>query len=180
MSCPFRIMCINSIPASTHLADWNDLKLSIGLVTRLMARWSCSTMLLRYFTCRTMTGVSPRALISSMAALLAPLLSKVTFSGTPLAFMALSKNRRAAALSRLAVRRKSTRLAFLVYSTTKVFPDPFDLEVCFVHSPTDTNWPLVFTKDFFKGGQKPDRPAVDRRMVDEHASLLAIISSRWR
>ncbi|AOS81174.1 hypothetical protein Q5W_20530 [Hydrogenophaga sp. PBC] len=55
-----------------------------------------------------MIGISPRALISSMAALLALLLSRVTFSGTPLAFMALSKKRTAAALSRWAVSRKST------------------------------------------------------------------------
>jgi hypothetical protein len=33
----------------------NDLKLSIGLLTRLTAQWSCSTML-RYFTCRTTIG----------------------------------------------------------------------------------------------------------------------------
>ena len=65
-------------------------------------------MLFRYLTCRTMIGVSPLALISSMAALLAPLLSMVTFSGTPLVCMALSKKRRAATLSRLAVSRKST------------------------------------------------------------------------
>ena len=51
-------------------------------------------------------------------------------------------------------------------------PDTFDLYVCFVHSPTDTDWPLVFTKDFFKGGRKPDRSAVDRRVVDKHAWLL--------
>src|SRR5665647_1667618 len=63
-------------------------------------------------------------------------------------------------------------LALLVYRAVKILPDAFDLDVGFVHSPTDTNRPLVFTKDFFKGGQKPDRPAVDRRMVDKHASFL--------
>ena len=57
---------MSSMPAKTFLADQNDLKLSIGLVTRLMARWSCSTMLFRYLTCRTMIGASPRALISSI------------------------------------------------------------------------------------------------------------------
>ena len=39
-----------SIPAMMILALQNDLKPSIGRVIRLMARWSCSTMLLRYFT----------------------------------------------------------------------------------------------------------------------------------
>ena len=108
MSWPLRIMCINSMPARTFLADRNDLKLSIGLVTRLMARWSCSTMLFRYLTCQTTIGVSRLALMPSIAALLVPLLSIVTFSGTPLAYMAFSKNRRAAALSHRAVSRKST------------------------------------------------------------------------
>ena len=45
----------------------------------------------------SMIGVSLLALISSIAALLAPLLSMVTFSGTSLACMALSKKRMAAA-----------------------------------------------------------------------------------
>jgi len=37
---------MSSMPAKIFLAARNDLKLSIGFVTRLMARWSCSTMLL--------------------------------------------------------------------------------------------------------------------------------------
>ena len=37
---PLRIMWIDSMPPSTEPAARNDLKLSIGLVTRLMARWS--------------------------------------------------------------------------------------------------------------------------------------------
>ena len=50
---------------------------------------------------------------SVVRALLAPLLSIVTFSGTSLACIALSKKRMAAALSRLAVSRKSTVLPCL-------------------------------------------------------------------
>ena len=44
----------------------------------------------------------------SMAVVLAPLLSMVIFSGRSCSLIARSKNRRAAALSRLAVNRKST------------------------------------------------------------------------
>jgi len=47
---PLRIMWISAIPASPEPADRNDLKLRSGLVTRLMVRWSCPTMLLRYLT----------------------------------------------------------------------------------------------------------------------------------
>lgn len=52
----FRIMCIASLPASAKQADRKDLKLSIGPVTRSMARSSCSTMLLRYVTWRIKIG----------------------------------------------------------------------------------------------------------------------------
>jgi hypothetical protein len=73
-------------PASSEgseAAEWNDLKLSIGLVTRLIARWSCSTMLLRYLLWRTGIGTSRPALTASMAALCAPRLSIATFSRRP-------------------------------------------------------------------------------------------------
>ena len=75
----------------------------------------------RYLICLTMIGISRPTLMTSIAALLAPLLSIVTFSGTPLAFMALSKNRRAAALSRLAVSRKSTVLPSLSTARYRYF-----------------------------------------------------------
>src|SRR5471032_3429991 len=114
---PLRIMCMSSTPASTQPAPRNDLRLSIGLVTRLMARWSCSTMLLRCLTWRTTIGTSRPALTASMAALLAPLLSMATLSGTPFSRMALSKKRFAAAMSRLAVRRKS--MVFPCLSTAR-------------------------------------------------------------
>jgi hypothetical protein len=95
--------------ASTEPADRNDSKLSIGLVIRLMARWSCSTMLLRYLTWRTKIRTSRPALIASMAAVLAPLLSIATLSGSPFP-LALSKKCSVAAMSRFAVSRKSTVL----------------------------------------------------------------------
>ena len=38
---------MTSIPAIVHRAAQNDLKPSIGRVSRFTARWSCSTMLLR-------------------------------------------------------------------------------------------------------------------------------------
>ena len=60
-----------------------------------------------------MIGISMLTLISSIAALLTPLLSIVIFSGTLLACMALSNKRMAAALSRLAASRKSTVLPSL-------------------------------------------------------------------
>jgi hypothetical protein len=82
---------MSSVPARTLAADRKDLKPSMGRVTRLMARWSWSTMLLRYLTWRTTIAISLFSMIESMAALLAPLLSIVTFSGTSLARMASSR-----------------------------------------------------------------------------------------
>ena len=37
-NCPFRIMCINPIPASVAAAGQKDLNPGIGRVSRLMAR----------------------------------------------------------------------------------------------------------------------------------------------
>jgi hypothetical protein len=47
-NCPFRIMCMNSTPVSVAAAERKDLDPSAGRTTRLIARWSCSTMLFRY------------------------------------------------------------------------------------------------------------------------------------
>ena len=64
-------------------ANRKDLNPSIGRTTRLMARWSCSTMLLRYLACRIFIPALRSALQLSIAAVLAPLLSMVIFEGAP-------------------------------------------------------------------------------------------------
>jgi len=74
---------MSSIPARVMAADQKDLKPSIGRVIRLTARWSCSTTLFRYFTWRSSMQASLSVLYFSIAALLAPLLSMVIFSGLP-------------------------------------------------------------------------------------------------
>jgi hypothetical protein len=43
---PLRIMCMISRPARVIAADQKALNPNIGLASRVMARWSCSTMLL--------------------------------------------------------------------------------------------------------------------------------------
>jgi hypothetical protein len=58
LSCLLRIMCIVSIPSDRIRALRHDLKPSISLVIRLIARWSCSTMLFRYLHCRRLIAVS--------------------------------------------------------------------------------------------------------------------------
>jgi hypothetical protein len=54
---PLRIMCISSTPPKMIRAQRKSLKPCIGRVMRLTARWSCSTMLLRYLHCRITTLV---------------------------------------------------------------------------------------------------------------------------
>ncbi len=49
-NCFLRIICATSMPAIVADAECNALKPIIGLVIRLMNRWSCSRMLLRYLT----------------------------------------------------------------------------------------------------------------------------------
>ncbi len=48
-SYPFLIRCAVSIPLKVATADPSDLKPIIGRVRRFTPRWSCLTMLLRYF-----------------------------------------------------------------------------------------------------------------------------------
>src|SRR5664279_2579398 len=79
-SCPFLIMCIVSMPAMRMPAQRKDLNPSMGRTMRLIARWSCSTMLLRYFDWRSPMSAPESARMPSMAAVLAPLLSMVIFS----------------------------------------------------------------------------------------------------
>src|ERR1017187_9505245 len=68
-------------------ADQNDLKPSIGCTIFLIARWSCSTMLFRYFVRRSSMSAPESARMFLIAAVLAPLLSILIFSGTPLRSM---------------------------------------------------------------------------------------------
>jgi len=51
--CPFRIMFMASYPLKVRLAVLNEPNPIPGLTNRLMNRWSCSTMLLRYLTGRS-------------------------------------------------------------------------------------------------------------------------------
>jgi len=64
------------------------------------------------------------------------------------------------------------RFALLVYRAVKILPVAFDLDKRFIQAPADAHRTLMLAKDFLQQGQKPDRPAVDREMVDKHAALL--------
>ncbi len=54
---------MSSIPESVAAADRNDLKPNIGRVTRFIARWSCSTILLRYLMRRISMSASCSAAV---------------------------------------------------------------------------------------------------------------------
>lgn len=61
---PFFNFWMSSIPASTILAFWKDLKPSMADTRDFTRRWSCSTMLFRYLQLRILTGFAPRKLNS--------------------------------------------------------------------------------------------------------------------
>ena len=82
-SWPLRIMGIVSMPAIRMRAHRKVLNPSVDRVIRLMARRSCSTMLLRYFDWRSSMAKPLSAWKLTMAAVLEPLLSIVMFSGRP-------------------------------------------------------------------------------------------------
>lgn len=74
-------MSMGSMLANTFLADQKDLKLILGLVTRMLAHWSSSTMLLGVFDLSNYSGNFLVCIDLVNRYLVAPLLSIVTFSG---------------------------------------------------------------------------------------------------
>jgi len=79
------------MPVRVFQAERKDVKLGIGLVTRLMTRWSCSTMLLIYLTLTNHDRDFPAGIDLIDRYFVALLLFIVTFSGTSGFRMILSK-----------------------------------------------------------------------------------------
>ena len=77
-----------------------------------------------------------------MAALLAPLLSIVTFVGDAVGSHGLVEEALSCHHVALGRQQEVNCLAQLVDSTVEVFPDAFDLDVCFIHPPAATDWML--------------------------------------
>ena len=106
-------MLTSSMPARADAAESKDWKPSIGLIRRLMNRWSCSMMLLRYFRLTISIGTGqPKPFsilfIALMPAVLAPLLSMTIFHGKPFASSARAQNLVAAVLFRRSDSMKSS------------------------------------------------------------------------
>jgi hypothetical protein len=64
------------------------------------------------------------------------------------------------------------RLALLVDGSIQILPGAVDLDVCLIHPPAGTNSALVLSEGISQHWQKPDRPTVDRGMVNHHAAFL--------
>ena len=116
-NCPLRIRWANSIPAIVMAAFAKDLNPAIDAQRRLIARWSCSIMLLRYLFVRTFTFLQHGCsrLSNHNARRLGTWPSRVTLRGTRGALVesALRKNACAAAIPRSRRSRKSTVLPCL-------------------------------------------------------------------
>ena len=78
-----RIMCMVSMPAMRIRAIQKDLNPSIDRVIRLMARWSCSTMLFKYLHWRSRIPTQASALTLSMTAVFASLDSRSRLNWQP-------------------------------------------------------------------------------------------------
>lgn len=61
---------------------------------------------------------------------------------------------------------------FVHVGEVKLFSKALDLNTGVVHAPATAYRAFMFAKDFRKQGQKPDRPAVDRRKHRSSASFL--------
>src|SRR5450830_714809 len=63
-------------------------------------------------------------------------------------------------------------LSFFVDGAIEVFPLPVDLDLGLIHPPAATDRALILSKCVSDQRQKPDGPAVNRRMVDKGTSFL--------
>lgn len=68
-TCPFLIMFIISYPLIVRRAVLKEPKLIHDLTNRFSQGWSCSTILLRYFFCRSFTSLGN--FFSAMSSLIA-------------------------------------------------------------------------------------------------------------
>src|SRR5262249_47519252 len=104
-------MCMSSIPARVTAADQNDWKPSIGRTRRLMARWSCSTIIIEVFDLAHLDVRFVFFIVALDRCRIRSALVYRDFPGHPmLSDCFTQKAQRAAVRSRLAVNRKSTVL----------------------------------------------------------------------
>ena len=169
---PLQIKCIVLIPPVRIRALQNELNPSSCWVTLLTARWSYSTMLFRYLFCRIRMSTQASAFTLSVAAVLAPLLSIVIFSGTSCRLMARSRKRRAAALSRFGCEKKVNRITGAINCPVKVLPLARDFDVGLVHAPTPTKGSLAPAKGGRHFRQNFDCPLMYGEVVYENGALL--------
>jgi len=138
-------------------ARQNDLNPRIGRAIRLMARWSCSTMLLRYLHWHMRLSTQASALTLSMAAVLA--------ADSDLFWQVVQVDgalQEAPGSSHIALgsEQEVHRIASAANHPVKVLPLAGHFDVGLVHPPTLANGVLAPTK---YGGQHRhhlDRPAV--------------------
>ena len=133
----------------------------IGRAILLMAGWSCSTMLLRYFDWRNSMSEPESARIPSIAAVLA---HAVQFDG---AF----EESPCRGIVSLSTKQKVDRGTGRVDGSVQVLPLAADFDVGFVHPPVRAHRTFASAKHRGQERQDIDRPPMNRGVIDEQAAL---------
>src|ERR1700687_261992 len=165
--------CPSSTPAMVTSALANDLKPFIDAHRRLIARWSCSMMLFRYFELRTLTrrkaGCSRRK--SRNARWLCTWPSSVTLRGSRSGCeaSALRKNACAAAMPRSGRSMKSMLRPY--HGSVQIVPFALDRDVRLVNAPGTTDRAGKSIPALLKFRDILNHPSHDHRVRNADATL---------
>ena len=163
-------MRINSTAGEITAADQKDLNPSIGRVL-LEGPVILLNDLVELFDLAHLDAGLGLGVVTSIAAVLAPLLSIVIFSGVPLCLIALCKKRSAAFAISFGGQQEIYRSACLVDRPVQIFPDALDLHVGLVQPPTGSYRTLARTKLLLQQRHVLDHPTIERGMVNLDATL---------
>ena len=165
-------MCIVSISAMMILALPTDLNPSIGRVIRLMARWSCSTMLLRYLFLAHQDiniGVGLDAFNGRRVG--AALVNGDLFWHVVQVDGTFQKSPGRSQIA-LGSEQKINCIARPIHGPVKVLPLTGYLDVGLVHPPAQSNGSFASPENCCQHRQHFDCPAMHRCVVDKYAALL--------
>ena len=169
--CPFFSICMVSVPAIRLCANQKDLNPSIGMVILFTARWSCSTMLLRYFDRRNSTSTAGIVIDTANCSSVG---SAFVYADLFRQYMQIDGALKEAARScQIAGGEQEVHcIAALVDCGVNVLSIASNFDVGLIHPPTGSDQALAATKDMRHDWQNLQSPEVHRGMVQEDSSLL--------
>ena len=153
------------MPAMVMAEFANDLKPAIDAQRRLIARWSCSTRLLRYLFVRTFTsrqqGCSRRSRQSATATRHMPIKRHLAGHAGKRRLERLAEERLGGCNPAVSAQQKVDRLAVLIDSAIQVVPLRLNLDIGLVNPPRGTNGLCELLPALLELGNVPSHPSED-------------------